>query len=89
MMEENGSAFVKNNNYSPTSPTGHCISINKVNLFEIPNSSNNEHLFATKSVENEGEFIFNSDRTSDFYYNYRDAKELEYQFNQIQKKITN
>lgn len=67
--------------------TNQCVSMNKVNLFEIPN--NNENLFSTKSVENEGEYIFSNDRTSEYYYNYNDAKELEYQFNQIQKNIHN
>lgn len=68
------------------SPKENCLSINKTNLFEVPNSS--EYLIPTKSVEHEGEYIF-SDRISEYYYNYKDAKELEYQFNLIQKNIAN
>ncbi len=62
--------------------------MNKNNIFEVPQSS--ENLFATKSIENEGDIIFaSSNRISEYYYNYKDAKELEQQFNQIQKKVDN
>lgn len=63
-----------------------CISINRPNIFDY--SNNNENLFDknSESVEKEGEYIFNAERLSGTCnYNYNDAKELEYQFNQIQK----
>jgi hypothetical protein len=65
------------------SPPVNCLSL-KQNLFEIQNI--NENPFNTQSVEKEGEYIFTNDRFSECNYNYYDAKQLEYQFKQIDKK---
>ena len=55
------------------SPRENCLSINKTNLFEVPNSS--EYLLPTKSVEHEGEYIF-SDRVSEYIITTKMLKNL-------------
>ena len=82
-FEENGSSNIKDIKQSPQI---NCISVSNKNIFELTNN-NNSSQFNTQSVENEGEYIFNTERTSDCFYNYSDAKELEMQFNQLQKNV--
>jgi len=85
VMDENGSS---KDIQIKKSPVMNCLSMNAPNLFEC-NNNNNENPFNTESVENEGEYIFSNKLSDCNYYNYTDAKELEYQFNQIQKNALN
>ncbi len=75
------------NRENQQSPVDNCLSVDQMNYFDY-SSNNNENFIVTKSVENEGEYIFSS-RMSECYYNYKDAKELEQQFNLIQKNVLN
>jgi hypothetical protein len=67
------------------SPPLKLMSGNKITIFDLQNS--NDNYLVTQSVENEGEYIFANNRMSECYYNYKDAKELEHQFNLIQKNV--
>lgn len=61
------------------------MSVTKPNLFY---DNTNECPFDGQirpSVEIEGEYIFSNNRMSETNYNIQDAKELEYEFNKIQK----
>jgi len=77
----NRSKISVESNFVKKSPNN-CISINKPNLFE----GNSENLFTPQSIENEGEYIFDHKLSGCNYYNYNDAKDLQQQFDQIEKK---
>jgi hypothetical protein len=76
---------ISSNQKGKKSPIVNYMSVKRQQIFDFNNCENLGDN-PTQSVDQEGEYIFSAERISDCNnYNYQDAKELEYQFNQIQK----